>query len=350
MATSKKPSTYSGAVLRMHRDERLATQTDPKVEAERHERFFLAAMASAKEHFDWIIANSAWVTLGHETFAAWWEARVMPVANGLGMRPTQDIAKAVIEKVREEESALPKAQRRTQQQIAAMVGLDRSALANRDGSRSLPRENSRQSDLDEPPADPLHTVPAAATAVNDFLNTQTSGLVDTSPVDESGEDHRRGNSGDAAQNDASTEGEEASKGDEVEDEANPSASDSAAKPEQGGTGVARPAPAPGRDFEFPDVDKLRQRPDLDQDAVEEYARKTAEHELAKWRDELTTAFVNFRKAFRAASAQDIYEKADDELINLIVNTHADIEEKWRAVAELKVEAAKSNVVQLRSVS
>ncbi len=122
MAPTRKQQTYSGAALR-EQAQRFAAQVDPKAEAEGHEASFLRNMASAKADFDWLVSHSAWLNLGFSKFADWWETRVVPVASGLGMRPTRDVAKAVIETIAEEQKALPREQRRSQRQIAEMVGV-----------------------------------------------------------------------------------------------------------------------------------------------------------------------------------------------------------------------------------
>ena len=124
-------------------------------EAQRLEDAFLNGLNDAQDAYERIVAAQAWTALGFSTFADWWESRVRPAMTALSMRPTREIAAAVVDRVREEEVGLPAAQRRTQRELAEMVGVDRSALASRDGSRSLPREESRQPDLEEPSADPL---------------------------------------------------------------------------------------------------------------------------------------------------------------------------------------------------
>lgn len=120
---SAKKTQYSGAELRALRGQLDASRVDPTAEAERHEASFLRNMGQAKEDFDWLVTNEAWTHLGFLTFADWWDARVFPVASGLGMRPTREVARSVVEKVAEEQKALPKDQRRSQRQIAEMVGV-----------------------------------------------------------------------------------------------------------------------------------------------------------------------------------------------------------------------------------
>lgn len=121
-----------------------------EAEAQRLEAAFLAGLNDAQDAYERIVRASAWTVLGFGTFAEWWEARVRPIMRALSMRPTREIATAVVDQVRQEEAELPPAQRRTQQELAEMVGIDRSRLANRDGSRSLPREDSRRVDLESP--------------------------------------------------------------------------------------------------------------------------------------------------------------------------------------------------------
>lgn len=124
-------------------------------DAARHEESFLGNLAGAQDEYDWLVENEAWSALGWDSFGNWWEGRVRPVMRALSMRPTREIAAKVVEQVRAEERALPPAQRRTQRELAAMVGVDRSGFANRDGSRSVPRENAPRPDLEAIPAPDL---------------------------------------------------------------------------------------------------------------------------------------------------------------------------------------------------
>jgi hypothetical protein len=124
-------------------------------DARRLEDAFLGGLNDAQNAYEQIVELKAWTALGFESFTDWWESRVRPVMTALSMRPTREIATSVVDRVRLEEEALPPAQRRTQRELADMVGVDRSALANRDGSRSLPRENTPGTDLEEPASDPI---------------------------------------------------------------------------------------------------------------------------------------------------------------------------------------------------
>ena len=129
-----------------------------RAKAQAMEEAFLSGLEDAQAAYEAIVDSEAWLDLGYETFAAWWSQRVQPAMRALSMRPTREIAVAVVERVREEEASLPPVQRRTQTELADMVGVNRSTLANRDGSRSVPRAESRQPDLDiEPVATPLHS-------------------------------------------------------------------------------------------------------------------------------------------------------------------------------------------------
>lgn len=129
-------------------------------EARKREESFIGNLADAQDDYEWIVEHRAWKTLGWDTFAEWWTDRVTPIMRALSMRPTREIAARVVEQVRQEEAALPPAQRRTQRELAELAGVDRSGLANRDGSRSVQRENAHQPDLGTDP-DPL-PAPVAA--------------------------------------------------------------------------------------------------------------------------------------------------------------------------------------------
>lgn len=93
------------------------------------EQAFLSRLNDAQDAYERIVSAAAWRQLGFDTFAAWWTDRVQPVMRALSMRPTREIASAVVEQVRTEEAALPPAQRRTQRELAEMVGLDRRTAA-----------------------------------------------------------------------------------------------------------------------------------------------------------------------------------------------------------------------------
>lgn len=137
-------------------------------EAQLLEEAFLGGLEDMQNAYERIVETEAWLSLGFDSFAGWWQQRVMPTMRALSMRPTREIAAAVVEKVREEEADLPPAQRRTQRELADMVGMDRSSLANRDGSRSAPRAESRQPDLE--------TEPVAMPARQDVADTITAAL------------------------------------------------------------------------------------------------------------------------------------------------------------------------------
>lgn len=124
-----------------------------EAEARSLEQAFLSGLNEAQETFERIVAAEAWRQLGHESFADWWTDAVQPVMRALSMRPTKEIASSVVDKVRADEADLPPTQRRTQKELADMVGVDRSTLANRNGSRSSRRENAHVVDLDMKPED-----------------------------------------------------------------------------------------------------------------------------------------------------------------------------------------------------
>jgi hypothetical protein len=175
--SAKKHDSMTREQLLAMRDIKAAAAVDPAAEARRHEASFLGNMKQAKADFDWIVAHEAWTQLGHATFADWWDVRVMPVAAGLGMRPTREIARTVIEKVVEDQRDLPKAQQRTQREIAAMVGVDRSTVA-----RSTPGANARGSDLEATPVDAVDAMHAALEDIDAHLAGQR-----TEDTDEDGD-------------------------------------------------------------------------------------------------------------------------------------------------------------------
>lgn len=118
------------------------------------EEAFLGGLEDAQNAYEEIVAAQAWTTLGYDTFAEWWQDRVVPAMRALSMRPTKEVAASVVEQVRQEEAELPPAQRRTQAEMAEMVGGTRDEKAVR--PRSAPGVNTHTADLETPatPADP----------------------------------------------------------------------------------------------------------------------------------------------------------------------------------------------------
>lgn len=110
------------------------------------EKAFLSGLNDAQDAYEQIVATAAWTALGFDSFAAWWDDRVHPVMRALSMRPTREIAAAVIEQVRQEESELPPAYQRSQRELAEMVGVDQKTVSN--WTRSPSEETSSYDDLD----------------------------------------------------------------------------------------------------------------------------------------------------------------------------------------------------------
>lgn len=111
-------------------------------EAGRLEEEFLNGLDQAQDAFVRIMETNAWAALGYDSFAAWWEQRVVPVMRALSMRPTREIVDRVLEQVRQEEVALPPAQRRTQHELAELAGTSEWTVAGRTKpiqDRSQPR-------------------------------------------------------------------------------------------------------------------------------------------------------------------------------------------------------------------
>lgn len=107
-------------------------------QAESLEAAFLGGLEEAQFAYERIVEHEAWILLGFDRFADWWDERVTPTMRALSMRPTREIAAAVVERVREEEAELPPAQRRTQRELADMVGISTKTLQRQ--SQDRPQE------------------------------------------------------------------------------------------------------------------------------------------------------------------------------------------------------------------
>lgn len=191
------------------RDQRPAVRPYEGQEASRREASFLTNLSSAQDDFDWIVANEAWVKLGHETFAGWWEARVQPIMRGLSMRPSRELALEAAERIRAEEAHLPPSQRRRELELAETVGTTRDELRAREGrstsggippkvdlrkhaSADVPEEDHRDakpgdedgadarpsSDVQPPADDVSNDVGSDETAPKDEAPRQSSGPVE----------------------------------------------------------------------------------------------------------------------------------------------------------------------------
>ena len=124
----------TGAELRAMREQREADR--PGAEARRREASFLKNLSGARDDYRWITANEAWLQLGYENYTAWYVARVWPLIEALGARPTPELANDVIERVHIDEAALPATQRRTDAEVAALAGVDRKTVGRRSQDRS----------------------------------------------------------------------------------------------------------------------------------------------------------------------------------------------------------------------
>lgn len=244
---SKPKGTYSGAVLRAAAAERFAAQ-DPAAQARSHEASFLRHMSQAREDFDWIVANEAWVHLGHETFADWWDVRVTPIAASLGMRPTREIAKTVIEKVFEDQKDLPKAQQRSQREIAAMVGVSQKSV-----SRSLTESNDSTADLGEAATDPVDAMHAALEDIDAHLAGQ-AGQRTEDPTSEESDPVVP-----VAASSALPEFPGVDSGSAPAEQEEPASSPPADERPQGDAGVSTPAAAPQPDEDDPERVRLEMR-------------------------------------------------------------------------------------------
>lgn len=129
----------------------VATGTLTAEQARGLEARFLTGLEDAQFAYERIVASQAWLTLGFDSFAAWWDERIRPAMHALSMRPTKEIAAAVVEQVRAEEAELPPAWRRTQQELADMVGVGEATVGRLAGTRSSVASSDAGRDLDEPP-------------------------------------------------------------------------------------------------------------------------------------------------------------------------------------------------------
>lgn len=112
-------------------------------EAKALEEKFLLGIGDAQSAYEQIVEQQAWTPLGFDSLGDWWDARVRPVMTALSMKPTREIAAAVIEQVRAEEAELPQTWRRTQAQLAEMVGVTQQAIS----ARSSAHKNLSDDDL-----------------------------------------------------------------------------------------------------------------------------------------------------------------------------------------------------------
>jgi hypothetical protein len=102
-------------------------------EASQRELRFLKNLHAAKADFDWIKANEAWKTLGHESFTAWWETRVAPIMVALGMRPTREVSSEVVDRVLADDANLPPEERHSKTEVAQLAGVSRKTVQRRAG-------------------------------------------------------------------------------------------------------------------------------------------------------------------------------------------------------------------------
>lgn len=137
---------YSGAALRAARVQREQARVDPSVEAKRREDGFLRSMSGAREDYDWLIANQGWTLLGFDTFAEWYAERIAPTMAALGGRPVPELASDVLARIRADEENLPKPQRRTAAELAALVGVSEWKVRSRQDHRT--RRTTSTADLD----------------------------------------------------------------------------------------------------------------------------------------------------------------------------------------------------------
>lgn len=111
-------------------------------EAGRLETEFLNGLDQAQDAFVRIMETNAWAALGHDSFAAWWEQRVVPTMRALSMRPSREIADRVLDQIRQEEAGLPPAQRRRGAELAELAGVSEWVVESRQDQRP-PRSTAK---------------------------------------------------------------------------------------------------------------------------------------------------------------------------------------------------------------
>lgn len=311
----KAPKKTAGSELRAMREQR--EMADPKHEATRREASFLANLSRAQDDFDWITSHEAWKLLGHETFAAWWEARVQPLMRGLSMRPSRELAEEAADRIRDEEANLPPSMRRRERELAEFVGATHDEIRNRSPRSSLVGIPTK----DDLPPDPLASIPEAQRAVDEHLN-QTSGPVDASPADESGEQGPESNAADNASGPAAGDGASA-------DRPSP---------------AATPSAAPALDLVDTPIGPMTRG---FAEALDKLVPDPNPHR--EWQSEFLKVVFAARKAFRAYKGEEIAEKADDQLREEFADLVADLDQLLRDVSQAQIHAGGAKVRKLRSV-
>lgn len=148
------------------------------VEAKALEEKFLLGIGDAQSAYEQIVEQQAWTPLGFDSLGDWWDARVRPVMTALSMKPTREIAAAVIEQVRAEEAELPATWRRTQAQLAEMVGVGEWTARGRQDHRE--RRSTAASDLGATDPDEVGTTDAIDDVPLPFDQPQPEGTHETS--------------------------------------------------------------------------------------------------------------------------------------------------------------------------
>jgi hypothetical protein len=298
----KQKTSYSGAVLRLAREEREKAAADP---AER--------MRRSLESHERVIENArrSFVALGQAlhairterlydsdfaTFAEYLDAR-WDVSEAYANRMINAALVAI--------EATPIGVEINSEAVAReLVGLDPEALkavwdeatrraAGGRVTAALVKEVRRSLEPPKPPAlegevvDPVSNFPDVEQALEEFHRNQPSGLVDTSPVDESGEDHPEGKPGDATEDaDARVDGDE---------------TDEEASPEDASVPVDEPERAAGAGVSLPSA------PDS-----EERGETPARREAPEWLVRIT-AIIAAVDDFTALNTTGIADVLDDDL-------------------------------------
>lgn len=141
-------------------------------EAKRLEQVFLSGIGVAQAAYERIVDTRAWLVLGFDTFADWWQARVQPTMRALSMRPTREIAAVAIEQIKSEEADLPPTWRRSQAEVGELVGVSGDTVARITGSRSPRDADAPGDDLDTPNIDTFDAIAVSTGVIVTNLPTE----------------------------------------------------------------------------------------------------------------------------------------------------------------------------------
>jgi hypothetical protein len=272
-----------------------------------------AAIAEAYEAHDWI-------TLG---YTSWGEYCKKEIGNRLKMpRGDRDLAIQAFSElgmsVREIAESLDVAKSTVQDALKPPA--PRLSGSGHDDHNADVSDETKKAQV----SDPLSNFPDAEKALEEFHNTQTSGLADDPRADESGDDHPAPPLGDAADVAGARD-----LGDETGKEEPPVASLPVDGPERTEAGVSPSAPESGKTFD---------------EVLDEHAPDPDPHR--RWR----AAFLKgVRQSYVLAefADEDIVANGNDLCFEELINLRDFFDEKLRRVQELRLQNLPDNVREFR---